>query len=459
MSALNLVGVVRGAQFAGVDAVQDGPASSGERFATLWTDSPGGGSDRGENDNSGLGAAPAHGAAVSCATSDDHNSCPKSESWPRMRVAGLFAGIGGLERGLAQAGLSTALLCEIDPRAQAVLADRFPGVPVAADVNALTYLPKGIDLLAAGFPCQDLSQAGDVRGIFGSRSGLIRNVFRLIDESRPPWVLLENVPFLLRLHAGRGIAYITRSLQRLGYRWAYRVIDTRAFGLPHRRERVFVLASNVDDPAARLLVEDGAERAPVHGEGLAHGFYWTEGTRGLGWAVDAVPTIKGGSSVGIPSPPAIWFPDGRFATPDIRDAERLQGFPVDWTRAAQRVGRGSFRWTLVGNAVSVPVAQWIGKRLMSTGGSSFAGPAQRLGSYAPWPRAAFGGPRIGRFAVAAGAFPVAHTSRHLHEFLRFDPVPLSLRAAEGFRGRLQRSSLSRPREFDEALAAYVQCAE
>jgi DNA (cytosine-5)-methyltransferase 1 len=372
-----------------------------------------------------------------------------------MKVAGLFAGIGGIELGLEQAGLTTSLLCEIDPRAQAVLKHRFPRVRLEADVGAIGRLPRGIDLLTAGFPCQDLSQAGKTSGIFGRRSGLIRSVFRLIADSRPPWVLIENVPFLLRLDGGRGIAYVTRSLERLGYRWAYRIVDTRAFGLPHRRERVFLLASRVGDPASCLLAQDRAAPELIADNATAHGFYWTEGTRGLGWAVDAVPTIKGGSAVGIPSPPAIWFPVGRFATPDIRDAERLQGFPVNWTRPAEKAGRPSYRWTLVGNAVSVPVARWIGRRLLGQPATTLGLPIVELSKSAPWPRAAFGGPGNGRYAVDVGSFPVTRARRHLHEFLNFEPMPLSRRAADGFRGRLQRSSLSRPAEFDDALADYV----
>jgi DNA (cytosine-5)-methyltransferase 1 len=372
-----------------------------------------------------------------------------------MKVAGLFAGVGGIELGLEKAGLTTSLLCEIDPRAQAVLEHRFPHVPIRPDVCDISRLPRNIDLLTAGFPCQDLSQAGKTSGIFGRRSGLIRKVFRLIAGSLPPWVLIENVPFLLRLDGGSGIAYVTRNLERLGYQWAYRIVDTRAFGLPQRRERVFLLASRVDDPARYLLAHDRASPSPQTSHGVAHGFYWTEGTRGLGWAVDAVPTIKGGSAVGIPSPPAIWFPDGRFATPDIRDAERLQGFPANWTRAAEKAGRASYRWTLVGNAVSVPVARWIGRRLLTGPKTAQPLPGVELSKQAPWPRAGYGGPGMGRFAVGLGAFPVTRASVHLSDFLRFDPVPLSQRAANGFRGRLQRSSLSRPAEFDDALTEYV----
>lgn len=372
-----------------------------------------------------------------------------------MRVAGLFAGIGGIELGLEQAGLTTSLLCEVDPRARAVLEHRFPGVPIEPDVSAINRLPPDIDLLTAGFPCQDLSQAGKTSGIFGERSGLIRSVLRLISVAMPPWVLIENVPFLLRLDGGRGIAYVIRNLELLGYHWAYRTVDTRAFGLPHRRERVFLLASRTGDPASCLFAQDKPVTDKTADTPVAHGFYWTEGTRGLGWAVDAVPTIKGGSGVGIPSPPAIWFPDGRFATPDIRDAERLQGFPANWTRPAEKAGRPSYRWTLVGNAVSVPVARWIGRGLLRRPAATPLLRALELSSSARWPRAAFGSPGVGRFAVDIGSFPVRRARRHLHEFLKFDPMPLSRRAAEGFSGRLRRSSLSRPAEFDQALEEYV----
>jgi hypothetical protein len=82
-------------------------------------------------------------------------------------------------------------------------------------------------------------------------------------------------------------------------------------------------------------------------------------------------------------------------------------------------------------------------------------PIVELSKRAPWPRAAFGGPGIGRYAVDVGAFPVTRATRHLHEFLNFEPLPLSHRAADGFKGRLDQSSLSRPVEFDDALADYV----
>jgi DNA (cytosine-5)-methyltransferase 1 len=118
------------------------------------------------------------------------------------------------------------------------------------------------------------------------------------------------------------------------------------------------------DPRDVLFVDDAGEPdVAENGEPIAFGFYWTEGTKGLGWAANAVPTLKGGSTVGVPSPPAVWLPSGEIVTVGLRDAERLQGFPADWALPAESVSRRSMRWKLVGNAVSVPVAKWLGRRL------------------------------------------------------------------------------------------------
>lgn len=356
-----------------------------------------------------------------------------------MRIAGLFAGIGGLEVGLEAAGHATVLTCESWAPAQAVLAHRLAGVPNHPDVTTLPGLPDDIDLVTAGFPCQDLSQAGRTGGIGGARSSLVDHVFRLLDGARVPWVLLENVSFMLHLDAGRAMERLVRAFETRGYRWAYRVVNSLAF-LPQRRERVFFLASRVADPADRLLTD--AVEPPVAATGLAthaHGFYWTEGTRGLGWARDAVPTLKNGSTIGIPSPPAVLLPDGRVIQPDIRDAERLQGFAAAWTEPATTAGKASLRWSLVGNAVSVPVATWLGERLQAPGHYDRSRDRGMLTAGA-WPRAARcdGGRRI---AVEIGAFPVWRARPPLAEFLAHPGKPLSARATAGFLARARASRL------------------
>src|SRR5260370_10393541 len=107
-------------------------------------------------------------------------------------IAGLFAGVGGLERGLTRAGHETALLCENDPGAVAVLEARFEATDFHEDVCTLRRLPRETTLLAAGFPCQDLSQAGKTVGIAGAPSGLVGEGFRLFLPHRNPWGVLAN---------------------------------------------------------------------------------------------------------------------------------------------------------------------------------------------------------------------------------------------------------------------------
>ena len=99
----------------------------------------------------------------------------------------------------------------------AVLRDRFPEVKLHDDVCTLERLPNGTSLVVAGFPCQDLSQAGATRGIDGARSGLVGEVFRLIERHRVPWLLLENVPFMLQLAGGEAMNVIASRLEDLGY--------------------------------------------------------------------------------------------------------------------------------------------------------------------------------------------------------------------------------------------------
>ena len=389
--------------------------------------------------------------------SDVSSRKPVSTQGRAHVVAGLFAGVGGLERGLhkARVGHTTSLLCENDPAAMAVLRMRFPEIRLHADVCTLKALPKKTSLVVAGFPCQDLSQAGNTAGIQGSRSALVGEVLRLLRQHRTPWVLLENVPFMLQLSAGRAMEMIATAFEDVGYKWAYRVVDARAFGLPQRRRRVYFLASLDGDPREILFADEaGTKPEPqVNGHPVARGFYWTEGIRGLGWAVDAVPTLKGGSTVGIPSSPAILMPDGRVVMPNIRDAERLQGFPVDWTKPAERVTKAGGRWKLVGNAVSVPAATWLGKRLAKPG-RVLEYELSRLRERGQWPTAAWNVGE-GRVRVEASEWPVHEPYMSLAEFLRYEPKLLSVRATSGFLERTGRSGLRFPDGFLTALRAHL----
>jgi DNA (cytosine-5)-methyltransferase 1 len=378
------------------------------------------------------------------------------------KVCGLFAGIGGLELGLHKAGFQTSALCEIDPAASAVLRHRFPEAVIHADIERLGVLPE-TEIVTAGFPCQDLSMAGYKSGIKGRRSSLVMTMFNLLRKAnvagrRPRWLVVENVPYMLHLRRGEAMKLVTDELSTLGYQWAYRVVDARAFGVPQRRLRVILVASPTEDPRRVLFAGNhdcpSDDSTDVTDPSLAYGFYWTEGKRGLGWTVDGVPTIKGGSTIGIPSPPAIWIREsGDVGTPDIRDLERLQGFPAGWTiKAARREegGSRSARWRLVGNAVCAKVAAWLGLQLRD-GGRVWACKSAPI-SALRWPNAASGGPGIATVGSSLSSWPVHRQRKPLRQFLRYQLKPLSYRASAGYLNRAsQATALNFPDGFLEAI--------
>jgi len=257
---------------------------------------------------------------------------------------------------------------------------------------------------------------------------------------------------MLQLARGKAMNYLVRELGRRGYHWAYRVIDTRTFGIPQRRRRVVLLASRESDPRPVLFGQDEGP-SEQGATDRAYGFYWTEGVKGLGWAVDAVPTIKGGSTIGIPSPPAIWLvEDGTIVTPEIRDAERLQGFESDWTLSAVTDAgcRQGHRWKLVGNAVSVPVAKWVGERLRASieGYEGRLDPA--IDQYSSWPSAGWGYGDCA-FSSRASEWPLTIKMTPVLEFLQFPARELSLRATTGFLKRARRGRLRFDHRFIDAV--------
>ena len=362
-----------------------------------------------------------------------------------MRAVSLFSGIGGIESGLAKHGIETFQFCEVDPLASAILKKRFDGAKVDSDIKNFSKLPA-CDVLTAGFPCQDLSQAGGKRGIKGSQSGLVKHLFDLIRAmnraSRPEWIVVENVPYMLRLGRGRAMKFLAGEFEKLGYEWAYRVVDARCFGLPQRRQRVILVASKTNDPTAVLFADDYSVpdldgKPSSVDENACYGFYWTEGSRGVGWVHEGVPPIKVGSTVGIASPPAIWIPSEDFVgTLDIRDAERLQGFPANWTnyRSTGIEARPSLRWRLVGNAVSCRVSDWIGRRLVNPRPKQFS--FSELNSKKGWPKAAFSS---GKEVYEANVGPWASKRKQLKlsDFIKHDLKPLSTRATTGFLNRAE----------------------
>ncbi|MDJ0449260.1 DNA (cytosine-5-)-methyltransferase [Methylocystis sp. JR02] len=363
-----------------------------------------------------------------------------------MRVASLFSGIGGFELGL-EAQDDLALINDIDAAAQAVLAKRFPNVPFIEDVANVSVTDlRDADLLVAGFPCQDVSIVGGQKGLNGERTPLVKHVFRLAQQARPDRLLLENVQSIRFVHGGRVLAHLMDEAERLGYAWAYRTLDSHAFGLPQRRRRFYFLASRVDDPGEVLLSDPGKPVPKTRLDlGKPIGFYWTEGRAGHGLTEDALPPVKSGSAIGIASPPAVLMPDGAVVVPTIETAERLQGFPAGWTDAAPLRSR----WRLVGNSVSPPVVRWLGERIKDPR------PWQRVPSGimskdVGLPTAAWGDGKGNRRQVMVFEGPSVVEIGKLSQ-QKFDWSPISSRALKGFVTRAKSSRLRYPSGFLEKL--------
>lgn len=371
-----------------------------------------------------------------------------------MRAVGLFSGIGGFELGLQRVGIEADVLCEYWSPAAETLRRHF-AAPVVGDIRQLGSLPR-VDVVAAGFPCTDLSQVGRTAGIEGSESGLVREVFRLVNDTPPTWVVLENVPNMLSLHGGTPIQSLASWFEDHGWNWAYRTVDSQHFGVRQRRRRVFVVASRTEDPRT-VLFADETDQREGHRRHAAYGFYWTEGNRGLGWGQGVTPTLKGGSARGIASPPAVWrvgaVPGRAIARPNIEVGERLQGFRAGWTSNVVKEGE---RWKLVGNAVTVPVAAWVGSRLSDPGVPADV-PRRPLKPRPGWPAAA-SSVRGVRESWELSERPLAMRQRVTLDRLLSDygAGPLSLGATRGFASRFKASRLKQPPGFVAALDDHIR---
>ncbi|WP_049946277.1 DNA cytosine methyltransferase [Butyrivibrio sp. WCD2001] len=386
----------------------------------------------------------------------------------KKTIAGFFAGIGGIEEGFHREGARTVFLCEKDERAKAVLKKHYPRIKIADDITEVESIPK-VDIVTAGFPCQDLSQAGLKKGIEGSQSSLVQHLFRILgnveEEKRPEWIVIENVSYMVSLDSGNAIKYITSELEKLGYVWGYRIVDARAFGVPQRRQRLLLVASKNND-VRNVLFADDIKEPPVNDSigdidpNRLYGFYWTEGKRGLGWTVDGVPTLKIGSKIGIPSPPAIWNPATNFfGTPDIRDAEKLQGFNTDWTLPAMKLKKAKRgdRWHLVGNAVCVNMSQWLAHRIFNPG--QFDTKLSKEIHRKKWPKAAYG--YEGHvFEVNVGMWPINMNTPPLKDYLQYPLKPLTKKGMRGFYTRAVESTLiNYPESFIKSMEVFLENME
>lgn len=187
----------------------------------------------------------------------------------KLRLLDLFSGIGGFSHGLERTGgFQTVAFCEIDAEARNTLHRHWPETPIYDDIRTLNAARLSadsisVDAICGGFPCQDVSRAGDVwglgKGLDGARSGLWRDYVRLIGELRPRVVFVENVAALL----DRGIGDVLGSLAAIGYDAEWRCIPASGVGAPHSRDRVWIVAYPSGSGLARPVLDGDALPFPT----------------------------------------------------------------------------------------------------------------------------------------------------------------------------------------------------
>ena len=272
-----------------------------------------------------------------------------------IRVLDLFSGIGGFSLGLERTkGFETVAFCEIEPHARRVLAKHWPEVPIYDDVTTLSASRLeadgiAVDAICGGFPCQDISNAGNGAGLEGERSGLWFEFRRLIDEIRPAWVFIENVSAL----RSRGLEVVLGGLAALGYDAEWHCIPASAVGAPHQRDRVWIVAHT---HGKRELQPQGAEQDERRRTGDSGGEI----------------ALADAQRVGQPGPGASGDASHPAVLVQRKTVDALNGSLGDIWRAEPDVGRVANgvpsrvdRLRCLGNAVVPQIPQILGEAVLA----------------------------------------------------------------------------------------------
>ena len=275
-----------------------------------------------------------------------------------MTFGSLFAGIGGIDLGLERAGMECKWQVEIDPFCSKVLAKHWPNVERYEDVRRVGSDTLGpVDLIAGGFPCQDVSTAGEGAGIKeGTRSGLWFEFHRIICELRPRYVFVENVPGLL----SNGMGIVLGDLAEIGYDAEWEVLSAADVGAPHLRRRVFIVAYTTE-----LQCDGGNDNAGISTQG---GTVSKSGNRCRPKDV-ANPLCVRQQRQGKQADASNQAENREGQTSDVIDV----GLGHFW-RTEPNVGRVAHgvpsrvdRLKGLGNAVVPQCAEWVGRRIMEMG--------------------------------------------------------------------------------------------
>ena len=260
-----------------------------------------------------------------------------------------FSGIGGFEAALGAVYRKARCVgySEIDTYALRVYRRHFPEHRNYGDIRHIDAggMPD-FDLLVGGFPCQAFSVAGRRRGFDDTRGSIFFEIARLLKQKQPRLLLLENVKGLLSHGRGRTFLTVAATLDELGYDLQWQVLNSKNFGVPQSRERVFLVGHLRGTPRPKVFPLPGVPR----------GSYTTALQKHAGNRIRRVWTLRDSHSArrAVLNRHSI-----RRLTP--LECERLQGFPDGWTSGIS----DAQRYKCLGNAVTVPVAKAIVKRLLA----------------------------------------------------------------------------------------------
>ena len=262
-----------------------------------------------------------------------------------MTHGSIFTGIGGFELGFEEAGFKSVWQCEKDKHCLKLLERRFPDT-IRFD-NVMTMRGEDaeqVDVITFGSPCQDLSLAGQRKGMAGERSGLFFEAIRVIGERRPSFAVWENVPGALSSNNGRDFYEVLNAFRGVGaIDVCWRILDAQHWGVAQRRRRLFIVADFRGERAGEILFESESVSRVTQTLSSGTFFCWDTGVRSLDRASKNNVIIENGIA--------------RFATPV--EVERSFGFQDQWTEGFA----DSVRYRMLGNAVCVNVARWIAERI------------------------------------------------------------------------------------------------
>jgi len=267
----------------------------------------------------------------------------------------MFTGIGGFEVGFPKEWECVGY-SEVDKYAIQIYEKHFPNHKNYGDARKIdTKQLKDFNLLCAGFPCQSFSIAGKRKGFEDTRGTLFFEIARILADKRPRYFLLENVKGLLSHDEGKTFQTILGVLTDLGYEYQWQVLNSKDFGVPQNRERVFIIGHLGGEPRPEVfpLGEDDGTTADVQGHSantLTARYYGAETTG----------TYVEEGELNAQEIQQLNQPSYRIRRLSPVECERLQGFPDGWTEGIS----DSQRYKCLGNAVTTNVIEAIGTRLL-----------------------------------------------------------------------------------------------